>query len=479
MIANDTIAALSSAPGLGAIAIVRVSGPDAIGITARIFNAKQKNLESDSQGKWNAVSHKAYVGQIIEPASGEAIDEVVAIVYRAPHTYTGEDLVEINCHGSPVVTRKITDLLLNTGCRLAQKGEFTKRAFLNGRIDLTQAEAVLDLLTSKTERQSRLALTALKGALGDEIKLVRKSLMQLMTRITAGIDFPEEVGELPFDDIAGILETSIEKLAELDRTSRSGRYLRTGLKLAIVGRPNAGKSSLMNKLLKFERAIVTDIPGTTRDSIEEPVDINGLPVILIDTAGVRDTKDTVEQIGIDRTIKAIAEADLTLLLIDGQTGPGDDEKEIVAELAKRQTPVLIALSKSDLAPEARWTRADIQKQFGTSLHFALAESADEPLKISSTTGDGLNRLRSAIEIFATQGSHLQELGGSLNERQSQLCKRALASLADAQKTVRAGLPQDCLSTDLRGSLDALDEIAGDVVTEEIITEVFNNFCIGK
>jgi tRNA modification GTPase len=469
MNANETIAAISTAPGIGAIAIIRVSGPQAINIVAGIFRTGGR-----TDGIWKPKSHRAYFGHIYSPESQESLDQVVLITYLAPKTYTGEDLVEINCHGSPLVTREIMALLLSRGCRLAQKGEFTKRAFLTGRIDLTQAEAVLDLIHSKTERQAKLALTALKGQLGREINLVRKELLELMTRLIAGIDFPEEVGELDLSDINVITKRNLARLFELEKTARSGRYLRQGLKLAIVGRPNAGKSSLLNKILNFERAIVTDIPGTTRDSIEEPVDINGIPVILVDTAGIRHTEDTVEKIGINRSRKAIEEADLVMFLLDKGENL-EDEREIAGALATLATPTLLVRSKCDL--EEALPLSGTQAQL--ALLAPINKVSEEIYHISSLTGTGLETLKSGIESWALAGSHLQELGGSLNERQGQLCRTAIGSLQNLQTALTADLPQDCLATDLRECLDSLDEINGDVVTEEIITEVFANFCIGK
>lgn len=486
MLTEDTIAAVSTAPGLGAIAIVRLSGPLALTIARNIFlprgpldiseQLKSEQLNSEPQKNnqnWLTTSHLATVGYIYDRVSESLIDEVVVIPYMGPNSYTGEDLIEINCHGSPIVTREILNLCLTHGARLAQAGEFTKRGFLSGKLDLTQAEAVLDLIHSKTERQSRLALSVLKGHLGSEIKAVRKRLLELLTRIIAGIDFPEEVGEVAVDDIDEITDDSIKRLEELARTAKSGRYLREGLKLAIVGRPNAGKSSLLNRLLAFERAIVTDIPGTTRDSIEEPVDINGIPVLLIDTAGVRDTKDAVEMIGIERTARSIESADLVVFLIDGQTGTGDEEAVISGHLSQHHRPFIVAVNKVDLAPGAA-DKMDI-KVLGPSEDLVKPEA----LNISARAGTGIEDLKRAIEEWALAGSHIQELGGSLNERQGQLCYRAITCLNSLARAQAQGMPQDCLATDLRQAVDALDEISGETVTEEVITEVFANFCIGK
>jgi tRNA modification GTPase len=491
MIADDTIAAISTAPGVGAIAIVRFSGPDAWTIAQKIFSPRVFSESAKNEKNWIPKSHLATIGYIRKPDSEQYIDEVVLIAYQGPNSYTGEDLVEINCHGSPIVTREILTLALQNGARLAQKGEFTKRGFLSGRLDLTQAEAVLDIIHSKTERQSHLALSALKGHLGEEIKAVRRRLLELTTRIVAGIDFPEEVGELDVSDIEAVTDQAIERLESLARTARSGRYLREGLKLAIVGRPNAGKSSLLNALLNFERAIVTDVPGTTRDSIEEPVDVNGVPVILIDTAGVRATEDAVEQIGIERTKKAIDEAELVVFLIDGQKGIGHEEEVIAEKLLESGRSFLPVVNKSDLLTGAQSaglllnfsdsTDANSGSESSAKMAAALASPicAAAPLKISARSGSGLDDLKGCIESWALADSSLQELGGSLNQRQGELCHKSLDFLKALKQAASSGLPQDCLVTDLRSALGALDELSGDSVTEEVITEVFANFCIGK
>ncbi len=491
MLQDDTIAAISTAPGVGAIAIVRLSGPDSFKIAEKLFwprknrqsdhekfdRGQDKSATNDSKASgnndfWQPVSHHASIGYIKDPSrDNKLVDEVVLIAYQAPHTYTGEDLVEINCHGSPIVTREILSLILAQGARLAEKGEFTKRSFLAGRLDLTQAEAVLDIIHSKTERQSELALSVLQGHLGEEIKAIRKRLIELLTRIVAGIDFPEEVGELDVSDINAVSEECLTKLNQLARTARSGRFLREGLKLAIVGRPNAGKSSLLNRLLNFERAIVTDIPGTTRDSIEEPVDVNGIPVILVDTAGVRHTEDRVEQIGLERTTRAIEEADLTCVLLDGTTASGQEEQVLLGKLKELARPYFVAINKIDLCGSKTMDNGNLPDLINFSI--------GKPLAISAKMGEGIEDLKGMIEHFALTDNSVKELGGSLNERQGALCIKAVEALERLLAASLSGLPQDCLASDLKLAVDALDAISGQVVTEEVITEVFANFCIGK
>ncbi|HEY9778240.1 MAG TPA: tRNA uridine-5-carboxymethylaminomethyl(34) synthesis GTPase MnmE [Planktothrix sp.] len=501
MIFDDTIAAISTPAGAGAIAIVRLSGTNAWTIAQKIFSPSGPTDSTDTP---EMRSHTASHGFVKQPSTNNIVDEVVLIPYKGPHSYTGEDLVEINCHGSPYITNALLDLCLSQGARLARPGEFTQRAFLSGRIDLTQAEAVLDLIHSRTGRQSKQALSALTGEIGAQIEDVRNSLLELLSRVVAGIDFPEEVGEIPLDDVGTVVKAALDRLSILARTVRSGRFLRQGLRLAIVGKPNAGKSSLLNQLLQFERAIVTDVPGTTRDSLEEQLDLHGIPVILVDTAGIRKTEDHVEQIGIERTYKTIESADLALLVTDVTTGWTTDDDLIAKMLA--HVPYMVLANKIDLAADgavfrsgsagilpapdqrpgsrSRVSASTTHETAASSPVSAVSTSAPQPsnetpLPISATSGRGIPELTAAIETWIFSDGRSKDAGASLNARQGELCNRAIEALQLVEETVRNDMPQDCLATDLKTAVDCLSEICGEAVSEEIISNVFARFCIGK
>ena len=420
-------------------------------------------------GKFQKSSRRSRLLKNVSAAGEPLVDEVVLIPYKSPHSFTGEDLVEINCHGGQVVTKEVLELCLAGGARLARPGEFTQRAFLNGRINLTQAEAVLDLIQAKTGLQSRFAISALKGELGQKIESVRAVLIELLSRIVAGIDFPEEVGDIPLDDLHEVLNRSIEQLQKLLRTARSGRYLRDGIKVAIAGKPNAGKSSLLNQLLQFERAIVTEIPGTTRDSLEEQLDVNGIPLILIDTAGIRTTEDQVERIGIERTKQSIDRADLVLFVTDATTGRTEDDN-LVAQLLGDRPHILLA-NKLDLV-----AGFDVERAFANGCASAACLSR---IAISAMTGAGIETLTDSIEKWVFDDPALKDSGGTLNLRQADLCRRALDCLFLVRETAANQMPQDCLATDLKLAVDNLYEISGEKVSEEIISNVFATFCIGK
>lgn len=455
----DTISAISTPPGSGAIAIVRISGPEAFTIAEKFFSSSQDALLPVNL-KGN--SHKAMHGFILQPQTQICVDDVVLIPYREPASYTGENLVEINCHGSPVIAREILELTLALGARLARPGEFTQRAYLSGKMDLTQAEAVMDLIQAKTKSQSRQAQAALSGQIGSKISNVRSELVELLTRITAGIDFPEEVGEVPLDDLERVVVDSKVRLTSLAQTMRAGRFLREGLRVSIVGQPNVGKSSLLNQFLKFERAIVTEIPGTTRDSIEELVELAGIPVLLVDTAGIRNTEDKVEQIGIDRTVASIDQADLVLFLIDGSKEYGETDRQIEEMICKNaEKPFVMVKNKIDLG--------DCKTE--------KPQSAIDQISISAKSGQGMEELGDCLSRFVFSGS--KDKGASVNERQGELCLKAMQSLELLEQAVKDVLPQDCLATDLKEAIIALSQACGTEVSEEVITQVFARFCIGK
>lgn len=469
----DTIAAISTTPGPSAIAVVRCSGGSAEKILEEIFStSKSVALKNASSEKPLIKSHLARHGYIYDPLTKDIIDEVVAVLFKAPHSYTGEDLVEISCHGGHLICNEILALLLQQGARLARRGEFTERAFINGKIDLTQAESVLDIIQAKTARQGRLSVSTLTGRLGKQIDLIRSELLSVQTRVVAGIDFPEEIGDAPEPEIEEVAKRSRAQLFALSQTAKSGRFLREGLKLALVGRPNAGKSSLLNQLLKFERAIVTPIAGTTRDSIEEILDLNGIPITLVDTAGIRHTEDQVELIGIERSRQAIAEADLIILLLDLTVGWKEAEDQIY-EYAKEKSILLVA-NKIDLLA------SDLAKQLKEEMYCPkhLAARFIDKICISASTGQNLPSLSKAIEdwVYSDLSSRDEP---TLNIRQAELCSKACRCLDDVLSTLQAGMPQDCIASDLKIAIDALSELSGISVSEEIISEVFANFCIGK
>lgn len=457
---DDTIAAISTPSGLGAIALIRLSGPESFGIARRMFRASRNGSHLDF------VSLMARHGFIVHPELGAVVDEVVLLPYQGPHTYTGEDLVEISCHGNPIIAQEILHLAIQLGARLAQPGEFTQRAFLSGRLDLTQAEAVLDLIQAKTSRQGRVALSVLAGELGKQIAAVRTTLVNLLSSIVASIDFPEEVAETGEEEILGVLTKCRLSLASLLKTARSGHFLRQGLRLAIVGRPNAGKSSLLNQLLQFDRAIVTDIPGTTRDCLEEPLDLNGIPVFLIDTAGIRSTSDQIELIGIERTRGAIGQADLVLFVIDLMEGWGAPEEEIKQMISSK--PFIMLGNKVDLHPQSVLPGLQL-----------IQDNLVGSLCISAKVGTRVADLTPLIENWVFEGQPKTDMQVIVNARQAELCLRAIQALNQTQETLSLGVPQDCLATDLRAAVDALSEICGEMITDEIIEKVFSNFCVGK
>jgi len=458
---EDTIAAISTALGEGGIGIVRISGKESLDIAAKIFKPKTKRKIEDLK------SRVLYLGNIIDPESKESVDEVLLAVFRSPYTYTREDMVEINCHGGIVAQKKVLQLAIKYGARLAEPGEFTKRAFLNGRIDLSQAEAVIDIIRAKTDKALMLANRQLSGGLSDKIKEIRKDLINIIAHVEANIDFPEE--DIPDADPESIrreIVKSREKIKELLKNAQTGKILREGLSTLILGRTNVGKSSLLNSLLKEERAIVTDIPGTTRDVIEEFININGLPIKIIDTAGIRETNDIVEKIGVDRAKKYLEAAELVLFVLDASVDITEEDMNIVNLVKDKFT--IVVLNKTDL---------DI-KIDESKLNEILP--GKPVVKISALKGQGIEQLRQSIyDAVSEQIGPVDENTIVAGERQRIALEEAMLSLKRAEESILLNLPVELIEIDIRESWEKLGEIIGDTVNEKIIETIFENFCIGK
>jgi len=443
---KDTIAAISTPVGEGGIGIVRLSGPKARAIAGKLFDHKLSD-------------RRLVYGHIIDPESGDVVDEVLTAYMKAPNTYTREDVVEINSHGGAVPLQRVLELALSSGARLANPGEFTLRAFLNGRIDLAQAESVLDVIRAKTEASLRLAVSGLKGRLSGELKQVRSELMDVLAYLTARIDFPED--EVEAQDVESPLEQCRQTLDRLIADADTGIAYRQGVRTAIVGRPNVGKSSLLNLLLREDRAIVTEVPGTTRDTVEEVVNIKGVPFVLIDTAGIVHSKDVVESLGIERSRRAIEMADFVLLVIDRSEQLTHYDEEIIDLLADKT--VLTVANKADLP------------------HKAKMDGISRPVvTISALSGDGLHELEDMM-VEAVLGGKVISSDAALvtNPRHKVLLKKAYDSVSQALKSAREGMPEDFISIDITATLNALGEITGDTVTEELLETIFSSFCIGK
>ncbi|MBI2682445.1 MAG: tRNA uridine-5-carboxymethylaminomethyl(34) synthesis GTPase MnmE [Acidobacteriales bacterium] len=446
---DDTIVAVATPPGRGGIGVVRLSGPQALAICEPLLRLKHP-LEPG----------RAVFGELIDPQNGERIDEAVVTFFRKPHSYTTDDVVEISAHGSPVVLRHLVESCLAQGARLAEPGEYTMRAFLNGRLDLTQAEAVRDLIESQTLFQAKAAAQQLEGALSKRIKPVKQRLVELIAVLEAGVDFAEDdVSVLP--DTA-ILERIAEIRAPLERLAESfayGKVVHEGITLAIVGRPNVGKSSLFNRLVERERAIVTATPGTTRDLVTETVSLSGLPVRLIDTAGLRAAKDEAESIGIQKSYEALAEADLVLVVLDASAPASPEDDDLMRRTRERRH--LLVRNKCDL-------------------NGANATLASNALRTSALTGEGIAELREAIllQVRGDTGAAM-ESGFLTNARHQGLVQDSLQALAKAQQAVTDRIPHEMLLLDLYAALKPLDGITGETTTDDILQIIFGRFCIGK
>jgi tRNA modification GTPase len=443
---QDTIAAISTPLGEGGIGIVRLSGKDALSIAQRLFSKKLAN-------------RRLVYGHIVDPDSGEVIDEVLVAYMKAPNTYTREDIVEIDCHSGPIPLQHILGLCLRHGARLANPGEFTLRAFLNGRIDLAQAESVLDVIQAKTQASLRLAVQGLGGKLSEPVKELRRNLMDVLAYLTARIDFPDD--EVEEQDITKPLEMAQETLEDLIANADAGMVYRQGMRTAIVGRPNVGKSSLLNRLLRQSRAIVTPIPGTTRDTLEETVNIRGIPFILVDTAGIIRSNNVIDEMAVERSRKAIEQADFVLFVIDASEPLTQTDSELVNLLADKTA--LVVANKCDLP--------------------ARAELDGLPwlqVSTSALTGEGLPELETAM-LNSVLGGKVVTSDALLvtNPRHKEALQRAARHLALARASVAEKLPDDFITIDLTAALNALGEITGETVTEDLLETIFSKFCIGK
>ncbi len=416
-------------------------------------------------------SHTIHYGWIVDPQTQNSVDEVLVMLMRAPRTFTKEDVVEINCHGGAYIQGRILELLLQNGARLAEPGEFTKRAFLNGRLDLSQAEAVMDMISSQTDLSLRSSIHTLKGGLSDRIEMLRGKLLDLMTQMEANIDYPEyDLEDVTLDQVRQTTAAIVGSMEELWGTAESGRLLRQGIKVAIVGRPNVGKSTLLNALLREQRAIVTDIPGTTRDTIEEFVDLGGMPLHLVDTAGIRDTEDVVERIGVDLARRAAEESDLILMVVDAGMELDGEDRAIFQQIKHKQ--YLILLNKTDLAV------AHSADEFVAML--GEPQAGERILPVSAKKEKGLDAVESRIRKLFFDGSIAIGRDPLIsNLRQKEALRRGIAGLRAVLRGVEVGIPQDMLMIDLTDAYDALGEISGHCVKDDVIQEIFSRFCLGK
>ena len=437
----DTICAIATPLSKGGVGVIRVSGEDAIEIVQKIFTKKIIP---------KAINH----GWICE--NDKKIDEVIVLPFIAPHSYTGENVAEIQTHGSPVVINHILNMILDKGARLAQRGEFTKRAFLNHKMDLSQAEAVLDLINAKTQKSANSAAGSLSGLLKIKIEEIKSKISSILGKIIASLDFPQDVAEVDYEEIITEVQGAINEINDILKNAKMHNILRQGIKIAVAGRPNAGKSSLFNTLLNLKRAIVTEIEGTTRDTITETLEINGISATLIDTAGIRDkSADKVEKIGIEQSKSAIEEADIVLCLYDGQIGICEADEKIfnLAQDKKR----IIVRTKCDMCNN---------------------QTKNNEISISSKTKEGIEELKKAIyeeitDLNPTQSEFLT------NQRQQYCLKKSLEALENALNGAKSNELQDLISIDLKAALTNLGEISGEVITEDILSNIFENFCIGK
>lgn len=450
---DDTIAAIATPLGTGGVGVIRVSGENAISVVTKIFKQKLSSTKPVNF-KPDTINY----GWIVN--NGEPVDQVLVLIFKNPKSFTGEDVAEIHCHGGMNIIKNVLNLCLQNGARSAERGEFTKRAFLNGKMDLSRAEAVLDIINSKTDRFSSACAHNLLGKLNTEISKIRTDLIELLSKITAAIDFPEEVEEPDYCLIEEEINIIIGKINDILKTAKTSNLMRQGIKIALVGKPNVGKSSLFNAILDMERAIVTNIAGTTRDILQETIDIAGIPVNLIDTAGLREIQTTsdhdhIESIGINVSKSYINDADLVLFVTDLTQGELEEDKIIYSEISNK--PIIKIGSKADLVENFN----------------------DEIIPVSSKTKQGIPELKQKIEDYLLQNNLTENTEFATNIRQQECLNQAKEALFQALETCKLEITQDLIAIDLKASIEFLGEITGEIITEEILNNIFENFCIGK
>lgn len=458
---DNTIAAISTAMGTGGIAIIRVVGEDAFNIVDKIFKFKNKSKNFN-----NIDTHTINYGYIYD--EDEFIDEVLVSIMKAPNTFTKEDTVEINCHGGIIPTKKILELVLKMGARLAEPGEFTKRAFLNGRIDLSQAESVMDIINSKTEISLKNAVSQLQGNLSEEIDEIREIIVEIIANLEVSIDYPEEedIDNVNYKEVQQKLNKVNKKIKELIETADTGKILKKGIKTAIVGRPNVGKSSLMNQLLKENRAIVTEIAGTTRDTLEEEINLKGIPLTIIDTAGIRDTEDIVEKIGVDRSKEYINKADLIFVVLDASEKLKKEDIEILKRVKDRNT--IAVINKIDL--DKKICHTDVSEYI----------KSDRIVEISALKKKGIGNLENMLKEMFFDGKITFDQNIIItNSRHKNCLIKAKKDINEALKGIENNLEEDFLVIDLKNAYSNLGEIIGKSINDNIINEIFERFCLGK
>lgn len=457
----STIAAISTAPGIGGIGIIRMGGEECFEILNRIFRAKTPQQIDEIKG------YSIKYGNIIDPETDKIIDEVLVSYFKKPKSYTTENMCEINSHGGTIVVKTILELCIKNGAELAAPGEFTKRAFLNGRMDLSQVEAAIDIINSKTEKELKASANQLDGGLSRELKEIRKDILDILVDIEASIDYPEyDVEEVTENKAKESLKKIENKLKILKQTFDNGKIIKEGVKVAIIGRPNSGKSSLLNKLLKEERAIVTDIEGTTRDTIEEFINIEGIPVKLIDTAGIRNADNKVEEIGIEKSKKVAEDSDLIIAMFDNSKELSKEDLEILEFIKNKKA--IILLNKTDLQKDNLENKEEIKKL------------GKKVIKISLASESNLSDLYNELDILLGLGQISPDKGVLItNVRHKDLIEKALNHIIEAQKSLENQMPIDIVSINIKETLEDLANITGENVSEDIIKEIFSKFCLGK